>query len=1350
MPSFSEELQQETLVLLSLNRYPIERNAVLNLMKNPVVAKFFGKLHKAQYPDFLMPARLLHLMGSSIDYSVSDKTFCLKDPGECERLAFDAIQKEPGLAKAIAREINRMSMPEPIGLKRDIRNFIYADNWDALVPCFGEANVIYAEKKAFTNPGQIFDFMFYHLNNPWLEQMDSRILNVLCSNFIPYAMLNLSPIRGDVERIMRRAEELSPNSMAALADYFLLNGERERAEELLKGLQNELRVPREAWCQYQMGNYEESSKTYLSLLDGLKGEKATALLSSFPGVYAVFALLSTGKAEHRSKAFQFLKKATRLNLLGDAFKDVKNSLKRIFPTESRETEEEEIYQNDICDFGQYLSVVASFWTEGEQKETLAILLKKCQGEYPVLFKECSFIKSYYENRSPLHHVPVEGIVHCCHVRPVWERAMESILKIMTGQNAENSYRRLCWFCTYNPNTEDFPIAIRPVEQKMGKHGEWSKGRQFNLRGNAQTRQWPSFFTLQDQLICNIIVDELKLAQGVGKETSFVSRHAFETAVGHPLLFWENGAQHFECFREKPALFLQMDGENACISFLPAIKPGGIVAKRSAQADVLLYSFGEQQALMAAELGDGLRVPEKYLNSMTHFLRAMALEVNVFSEMPLLFTGIRSRNASAELHVRLEPMDTRMKVELFLMPFPNSKELLVPCQGPLESIVCEEGNPVRIVRDFAQEHKVVEEFIAHCIPLGDAAPLGDYSWELQSMESCYDFSIALQEMVDNVRVHWPDNKRFKTSRRLTKNDFALHCRPEGDWLFSLEGSVTLDDGQVIAMKEMLKAMKQHRGNYILLDNGQVLALAESFRKQLEDIAASVSIADDGVHFSKVMTPFMRSLLADNISEKELSVLDAKVDEIEEAMKLKPEVPKKLKAVLRPYQKEGFEWLCRLDAWGVGACLADDMGLGKTVQVIAFMLRYASEGPALVVAPTSVCNNWVSELQRFAPSLTVILFGGLHREELFEELGANTVMICSYGLLQSEDKAFRSIKWRVVVLDEAQAIKNHNTKRAQAVIDLKAKFRMATTGTPLENNLNELWSLFNFINPGLLDTHSSFQARFALPIENEKDKEMLERLSNIVKPFVLRRLKKDVLSELPSKTEIPMLISLSPEESHFYEALRLELLEEIHRIDAENGRLPMRVIAAITKLRLAVCNPKLVAPDSNIASSKMEAFFELLNELLQSHHKILVFSQFVKHLALIEKEIQKRCISYQYLDGDMSAKERTAAVEAFQNGEGDVFLISLRAGGMGINLTAADYVIHLDPWWNPAVEDQASDRVYRIGQDKPVTIYRLIAKNTIEDKIIELHKSKRKLAEDLLDGTDVFNQITKEELIRLLKN
>ncbi|MBR4223026.1 MAG: hypothetical protein IKR81_17825, partial [Victivallales bacterium] len=951
----------------------------------------------------------------------------------------------------------------------------------------------------------------------------------------------------------------------------------------------------------------------------------------------------------------------------------------------KEREEPYEYRRDCCECGNYLRAVGFFWLEEEKPDLFFRLVEECRDEYPVLLDDCLFIQSYYQKRQPSpRQSAAGGVVNCWQVRPVWERIMGNIVKISKGQKSDSQYRRLCWFCSYNPNDE-FPVTMRPVEQKLGKHGDWSKGKQFNLRSYAQDREWPSFFTLQDQLICNILADELNTPEGhLLKGNAFASPRALETAIGHPLLFWDGTFQHFECLRGEPSFWLKMLDDGASIAFAPQIQPGGVVVKHTAQDNLLLFAFDAGQTLMAAEIGAGLFVPENALPSITTFIRAMVQDISFFSEMSLLFTGLKSKPSSNELHVRLHPMDTRMKVELFLMPFPNSKELFQPGEGPLESVICEAGIPVRIVRDFELEWQTVREFLEECPTLADANPLGTFTWELESTESCLDFSLALQGMLDKIHVYWPDNKRFKTSRRLTKNDLSIHCRSEGDWLFSLDGSVTLDDGQVVAMKEMLKGLKQRHGNYIVLDDGQVLALADSFRSQLESIAASVSISDDSLHFTKVMTPFMRSLLQDSLPSGELAELDEKVDEIAEAMKLEPEVPIGLLATLRPYQLEGFKWLCRLDAWGVGACLADDMGLGKTVPVIAFMLRYASEGPMLVVAPTSVCNNWLSELERFAPSLDVCVFGGTHRTELFQDLGPNMVMITSYGLLQSEEKSFCAVKWRCVVLDEAQAIKNHNTKRAQAVIDLNAKFRMVTTGTPLENNLNELWSIFNFVNPGLLDSHSHFQERFAVPIEAEKDKEALERLSNIVKPFILRRLKREVLQELPQKTEISLQVSLSEEESAFYEALRSELLDEIHRINDDSGRLPIRVIAAITKLRLAVCNSKLIDPPPSIPipSSKMEAFLELLDELLQAHHKILVFSQFVKHLKLVENEIQKRGIAYQYLDGDMNAKERTVAVNAFQRGKGDVFLISLRAGGMGLNLTAADYVIHLDPWWNPA--------------------------------------------------------------------
>jgi SNF2 family DNA or RNA helicase len=319
-------------------------------------------------------------------------------------------------------------------------------------------------------------------------------------------------------------------------------------------------------------------------------------------------------------------------------------------------------------------------------------------------------------------------------------------------------------------------------------------------------------------------------------------------------------------------------------------------------------------------------------------------------------------------------------------------------------------------------------------------------------------------------------------------------------------------------------------------------------------------------------------------------------------------------------------------------------------------------------------------------------------------------------------------------------------------LQGGFKMVATGTPLENHLGDLWNLFRFINPGLLGSHEQFNLRFAGPIERQQDHRAevgaRNRLRRLIGPFVLRRTKAQVLSELPARTEIVLEVDLSPEETALYESLRREALENLASIEGPADRKSMQILAEIMKLRRACCNPNLVAPSLRLESSKLAAFARLLEGLLENRHKVLVFSQFVDHLALIRAHLDRNGIRYQYLDGSTPMAARKQAVDAFQAGEGDVFLISLKAGGVGINLTAADYVIHMDPWWNPAVEDQASDRAHRMGQLRPVTIYRLVARNTIEEGIVELHAHKRELADSLLEGSDTAARMTAEDMLAML--
>ncbi len=426
----------------------------------------------------------------------------------------------------------------------------------------------------------------------------------------------------------------------------------------------------------------------------------------------------------------------------------------------------------------------------------------------------------------------------------------------------------------------------------------------------------------------------------------------------------------------------------------------------------------------------------------------------------------------------------------------------------------------------------------------------------------------------------------------------------------------------------------------------------------------------------------------------------------------------------------------------------MGLGKTLQSLAIILKNSAQGPALVVAPTSVSTNWQTEVHRFTPTLNLKTLPTKNRAKTIQNLGSFDLLITTYTLLQQESKLLSKVEWQTVILDEAQAIKNAATKRSQAAMALKSRFKLITTGTPIENHLGELWNLFNFINPGLLGSISSFNERFAVPIERFQDREAKLKLKKLIRPFILRRIKSQVLDELPPRTDVTLQVEMSEEEATFYEALRQNALEILESNKDKKGR-HLQILTEIMKLRQACCNPQLIDANARIKSSKLRVFASVIEELIGGRHKALVFSQFIGHLSIIREYLDEKGISYQYLDGSTSAKERKQRVEDFQAGQGDLFLISLKAGGLGLNLTAADYVIHMDPWWNPAIEDQASDRAHRIGQTRPVTIYRLVCKNSIEEKIVQLHQEKRDLAGSLLEGSDLSAKMSSDDLIDLIR-
>jgi superfamily II DNA or RNA helicase len=477
----------------------------------------------------------------------------------------------------------------------------------------------------------------------------------------------------------------------------------------------------------------------------------------------------------------------------------------------------------------------------------------------------------------------------------------------------------------------------------------------------------------------------------------------------------------------------------------------------------------------------------------------------------------------------------------------------------------------------------------------------------------------------------------------------------------------------------------------------------------------------------------------------------IDEIKQIKK-----PRALKATLRPYQEQGLSWLKFVHDMGTGGILADDMGLGKTIETIALLLLVKQEQKtlrALIVAPTSVVGNWVREIDRFAPTLTTALWHGAARKEQQKDLSSVNVIITSYALLRRDIDLLTKLKLDYVILDEAQAIKNPQSATAQAAKELQPNRRLALTGTPIENRLTEIWSIFDFVSPGILPPLPKFDERYSRPID-QGDSKAAARLKSIIHPFILRRTKNEVAKDLPAKIESDKVIDLGPDQRAIYtqvlREVRASVMGELDRVGMAKSQL--HILAGLTKLRQAACDPRLLGLPREFShddSAKVQAFRELIEEAQAGGHRVLVFSQFVSMLKILKNALDEDRVKYEYLDG--STQDRIERIDRFQQDPTvAVFLISLKAGGSGLNLTAADTVIHFDPWWNPAVEDQASDRAHRIGQKKVVTVYRLVAAGTIEEKILELKEKKKELvAAVLTEDSGGAKKLSRSDLDELFK-
>ncbi len=585
--------------------------------------------------------------------------------------------------------------------------------------------------------------------------------------------------------------------------------------------------------------------------------------------------------------------------------------------------------------------------------------------------------------------------------------------------------------------------------------------------------------------------------------------------------------------------------------------------------------------------------------------------------------------------------------------------------------------------------------------------------------------------------------------------------------SLDGdllSMSLDVGE-LSPTELDGIITGYRENkpYHRLKNGRFVRLEGNALETLASLAQMLGLSRQELRTGCLTLPKYRAFTLEKLLRRCTGVTLTRNEafrdltrRLREAGEQDYPVPESLRGVLRGYQETGYRWLRTMEALGFGGILADDMGLGKTVQVIALLLaakeREADCLPSLVVCPTSVVLGWEREIARFAPALRVVCVTGdaAARQALIANAAQADVLVTSYDMLKRDIEQYMPLTFRYHILDEAQYIKNSTTQNARAVKLVKSRQRFALTGTPMENRLSELWSIMDFLMPGLLFSYAKFRARYEQPIMREQDTRALERLGQAVSPFVLRRLKRDVLTELPPKTERVLPASMDEAQRLVYTATVQELRGKLRGGGRLSGQKRLTALALLTRLRQICCDPRLCCEGYSGASGKLEACMELLSEAVGSGHKVLLFSQFTSMLELLRARLEKAGIGYYLLQGSTPQAERARLVEAFNADSTPVFLISLKAGGMGLNLTGADMVIHYDPWWNLSVQNQATDRAYRIGQKKPVQVVRLVARDTVEERILRLQEDKWQLAEAVVDaGGASIESLSAEELLALLE-
>ncbi len=1236
------------------------------------------------------------------------------------------------------------------------------------------------------------DAILYQVcNNPfdseWFDTLTQEFYEIALTTILANGMLKLKPTNEPWALLVKHFSEdaIEPSDrctnplLLVLMEQGLLRGDLPIVQAAYDRLSKDYRDAGEAlfsWLHFIKGDRQLAIGQFRQSLKAIR--KATGkrqiYFSGEAGLFFILALIQEGTAESMQEAEGYT--GLMAKQTSHWLQVIYSRLQRVLKFQLGDIPQKELITNEhIHNHAQhhcletFFSSLCLYWINPEQArielpKILEPLLKQSvNAGYHWLSMETaellgeltpnSIHKKHAKKLRQTNQIPT--IVNLIRPQETWELSLKALLNLSKSpqeqsKSVNSSPQRLVWFITHNKAG----CTIQPREQKINAKGVWSAGRNIAVKRLKENIPDFPYMTPQDITACSHI--QAYASHGYyGQNQYEFDEDAICALVGHPLVFWEDSpTTRVDIAKGEPELLVKAArGDRLILEFSPQLKDGqNFVVTKESPTRLKVIQINESHRRITEIIGrkNSLEIPVVAKDKVLEAIHSISSIVTVHSDIGGGVSNAEEVPSDSKPHVHILPSGSGLKVAVLARPFANAGAYYRPGTGGATVLAEIDGKRLQATRNLKEEKKLANEAIAACLTLGNYEE-HESEWTIDDPEFCLELLLEFQALGDRIVLEWPEGEKMKISHRDDFGDFRMSINQSRDW-FAAEGELRLGDDKVLDMQRLLELLDKTPSRFIPLGDGQFIALTQQFRNRLEEFRRLSEKHGKGTRFHPLAALALEDFVDEVGDLKADKHWKAHVKKIKEMRNFEPQLPSTLQAELRDYQIDGFAWLARLAHWGVGACLADDMGLGKTLQSLALILTRAPHGATMIVAPTSVCMNWISETAKFAPTLNVIVFGTGDRQKVLDNLQPFDMVICSYGLLQQEEVAemLAKVQWQTVVLDEAQAIKNTATKRSQAAMNLQSGFKLITTGTPIENHLGELWNLFRFINPGLLGSLDNFNINYANPIERSQDREARNQLKKLIQPFILRRTKNQVLQELPSRTEVTLQVELSKEELAFYEALRRDAIAKLTNTEANAGTKHLQVLAEIMKLRRACCNTKLVRPDIPLPSSKLQLFGEVVNELLDNKHKALVFSQFVDHLHIIRDYLDSQKISYQYLDGSTPAKDRKKRVEAFQSGEGDVFLISLKAGGTGLNLTAADYVIHMDPWWNPAVEDQASDRAHRIGQKRPVTIYRLVAKGTIEEKIVDLHHLKRDLADSLLEGTDMSGKVTTDALLQLIND